>query len=383
MTRSGWFVPGSRGRMSNPQPTAFSEADEQLFQKARNQLLGRTEETATADPAAPAPEDVADQVDTPTQRPRRWSMADAWRKASPWQRLLVSFLGFIGLGLLAFTPLEMAWLVGVLLLHETGHYLGMRYFGYRNLGMFFIPLFGAAVQGEKKGVPAWQEAIVLLLGPLPGLVLGCGIYFLDLAVPQPFLREGASWLVAINFLNLLPFEPLDGGRLCNRLLFSRFRWVEAVTVVLATVGLVFVCIGPGWICLSLSGAFALFVLAPGRYKTATAALTLQSHWPDLPPELADLSEEQWRDLFLTARGKLRSLKLIASQMKIIHARALQHPDSGPVTLGLFAVYLSAILLGIVTASVTHLGADAGRWPIRIRHQVTGEVEKESPSEKAD
>jgi hypothetical protein len=185
------------------------------------------------------------------------------------------------------------------------------------------------------------------------------------------LRTGAAWLVAINFLNLLPLEPLDGGRFCNRLLFSRFRWLEAVTVVLATVGLVFVCWGPGWICLTLSGVFALFVLAPMRYRTATAAAALQARWPDLPPQPADLSEAQWRDLFTTTRDQFGSNeKMLAGQMGLVHARALLQPESGGVTFGLFAVYLTALLLGVVTASVTHLGEDTGRWPIQIQQQIT-------------
>jgi hypothetical protein len=166
------------------------------------------------------------------------------------------------------------------------------------------------------------------------------------------------------------------------LLFSRFRWLEAVTVVLATVGLVFVCWGPGWICLALSGAFALFVLAPARYKTATAAAVLKSRWPDLPPQPTELSEEQWRDLFTITRRQFGSnTKLRAGQMKNVHTRALLHPASGGATLGLFALYLTALLLGVVTASVTRLGEDAGRWPIRIKHQVTRTVDAvESPTD---
>jgi hypothetical protein len=418
--------------MSDPQPIAFSEADERLFHKVRNELLGKAEDTKVTTPAAP-PEDLGAPARAQAQPQRLWRLVvvlavlgaiasvlgwldpesfgalksvgvvvlavigvgvllsrlqqKAATRRTPlapaalplvppaWRRLLLSFVWFILLGVLVLTPVELAWLIGVLLLHESGHFFGMRYFGYRDLQMFFIPLFGAAVRGEKRGVPAWQEAIVLLLGPLPGLILGCGIYFLDLAVSQPILRTGATWLVAINFLNLLPFEPLDGGRFCNRLLFSRFRWLEAVTVVLASVGLVFVCWGPGWICLALSGAFALFVFAPQRYTTASAAATLQSRWPDLPLQASDLSEEQWRDLFTITRGQFGSdTKLLAGQMKNVHARALLRPASGGATLSLFAVYLTALLLGIVTASLTRLGEDAGRWPIRIKHQVTGTVD---------
>jgi hypothetical protein len=292
--------------------------------------------------------------------------------ASPWRRFLVSFGWFLLLGALVFPPVELAWLVGVLLLHESGHFLGMRYFKYSYVQMFFIPLFGAAVRGERKGIPAWQEAIVLLLGPLPGLLLGCGIYFWDLARPQPLLRTGAAWLVAINYFNLLPLALLDGGKFCNRLLFSRFRWVEVVSQVLAVLGLVMVCWGPGWICLALSGAFALFVLAPGRYKTATAAMAMRSRWPDLPPQLANLSEDQWRDLFTATRGQFRTSSpgSLAIQIEGVHHRALEHPESGLATFGLFAVYLAALLLGVVTASVTHLGQDTGRWPIRIKNQLS-------------
>ena len=62
-------------------------------------------------------------------------------------------------------------LLSVLLLHESGHYLGMRLFGYRDVRMFFIPFFGAAVSGKRGAVAPWKEGVVLLLGPLPGIAL--------------------------------------------------------------------------------------------------------------------------------------------------------------------------------------------------------------------
>src|SRR5262249_13187963 len=153
------------------------------------------------------------------------------------------------------------------------------------------------------------------------------IYFLDLARPLPSLRKGATWLVTVNYFNLLPFAPLDGGKLCDRLLFSRLRWVEALSEVLAVLGLVSVCWGRGWICLALSGAFALLLLVPDRYKTATAAMAVQSRWPDLPPRLVDLGEDQWRDLFTATRGAFRISNpgLLATRIKSVHSRALEHP----------------------------------------------------------
>jgi Zn-dependent protease len=297
-----------------------------------------------------------------------------------WPRLLLSLYWFVIVELVVLTPGDMVWIVATLALHESGHYLGMRIFGYRDVHMFFVPALGAAVSGQKPGVPGWQEGIVLLLGPLPGLVLGCSIYLLDLVVPLPLLHRGATWLVALNFLNLLPFEPLDGGKLCNRHLFSRFRWLEVVTVVLGTVGLVLVCWGPAWICLALSGVFALFVLAPARYKMAGAAADLQARWPQLPAQWHDLSEEQWHDLFRAARGSRNSKKPflqldplaaqmvvdgVVAQMRALHARALLRPESARATLAILAVYLSALALGIGTASFTRLRDDAARWPFLV------------------
>lgn len=38
----------------------------------------------------------------------------------------------------------------VVLIHEMGHFLAMRFYGYNDLGVFFIPLLGAYVSGHKR-----------------------------------------------------------------------------------------------------------------------------------------------------------------------------------------------------------------------------------------
>src|SRR5438045_8657602 len=62
-------------------------------------------------------------------------------------------------------------LIGILLFHELGHYVGMRMFRYRDVRMFFIPFFGAAVSGKRVGVDAWKDGVVTLLGPVPGILV--------------------------------------------------------------------------------------------------------------------------------------------------------------------------------------------------------------------
>ena len=124
------------------------------------------------------------------------------------------------LSLLAFAALELVQrgsisnlvlLVAVLLFHELGHYVGMVALGYRDVRMFFIPLFGAAVSGRRGGGSQTREAVVLLLGPVPGIVFGASAAVGAVAFHSMGLKTVAEYLLGINLLNLLPVIPLDGG----------------------------------------------------------------------------------------------------------------------------------------------------------------------------
>src|SRR5262245_27527561 len=57
--------------------------------------------------------------------------------------LLVSLGAFLAIGFAQWSSWEaLVILIGVLFVHELGHFLAMRVFKYRNLRMFFIPFFG-------------------------------------------------------------------------------------------------------------------------------------------------------------------------------------------------------------------------------------------------
>ncbi len=136
-----------------------------------------------------------------------------------------------------FSPLAAAALVLVMFVHELGHFTAMWALGYKNLSMFFLPFFGAAASGHKPHAPAWQEAIVLLAGPVPGIVLALAAT----QVPSEALplagAEFVRWFVLfgliINLFNLLPVGVLDGGRLFQLAVLGRFPFARAA---FATVG---------------------------------------------------------------------------------------------------------------------------------------------------
>ncbi len=179
-----------------------------------------------------------------------YSRSAATRENAPshWLAKLALFGGSAVLGAVAF-GMALSWeilpaLLGVLLFHELGHLAAMRLSGYRDLNVFFIPFLGAAVSGRKDDATPWQRLFVYLAGPLPGLVLGAVCLYL--AVDADPAWSGWLFLVGLlalvlNFLNLLPFLPLDGGRIVEALLFARlprlrFAFLALSAALLATAG---------------------------------------------------------------------------------------------------------------------------------------------------
>ena len=122
-------------------------------------------------------------------------------------------------------------LVVVLLIHELGHFLAMKAFGYQNLNILFTPPFGAVATGTKDAPVAWQEVIILLAGPIPGIILGyalfySGVTFFSAALTSQFI----IFILFLNYLNLIPVAPLDGGRIFNLVFISqypRLQWAIA------------------------------------------------------------------------------------------------------------------------------------------------------------
>ena len=149
----------------------------------------------------------------------------------------LSVLGFALLFGATWSPRIVLILIPVLLFHELGHILAMRCFGYRDLQMLFLPI-GAAALGEKHDAPAWQRIIVYLAGPVPGLLLALSIVmFYPVWNLHDWLHELVLILAILNYINLLPFMPFDGGQIVNVVLFDRFPRLQIAFQLLSTAAL--------------------------------------------------------------------------------------------------------------------------------------------------
>lgn len=142
-------------------------------------------------------------------------------------RGIISYLSFVLVFTLIFDwDLKLLIIITlVLLLHEMGHLLAMKVFGYKDLSLFFLPFFGAAATGEKEQISKKQKATLLLAGPVPGIVLGMILFFTQ---TNEIMLEASLVLLSLNMLNLLPVYPLDGGQLLSNFIGNHKENFEKV-----------------------------------------------------------------------------------------------------------------------------------------------------------
>lgn len=169
---------------------------------------------------------------------------------------------FVGLFAILGIPLNLIFLVVlVLFLHEMGHLIAMKSYGYQDVGMFFIPFLGAVVTGRKEEMSLYQRLIIVLAGPIPGILIGAAFllgYHYEFLHPM-FLIYGLVF-VALNVLNLVPVDPLDGGKLFELLFFSFSDLAKVTFNVLSAIAMILVGVLYESYPIMLFGGFMLFRL---------------------------------------------------------------------------------------------------------------------------
>ena len=111
----------------------------------------------------------------------------------------------------------------VLFVHEMGHYVTSKRIGLDVTAPMFIPFLGAFIGMKEVPKSVREESITAIGGPAAGALatMVClGLYFLT---DSPYWAGLAYVSAFLNLFNLLPFGPLDGGRITKAL--SPLLWV--------------------------------------------------------------------------------------------------------------------------------------------------------------
>ena len=142
-------------------------------------------------------------------------------------------------------------------LHELGHALTARAFGYRTNDITLSLLGGCAslISLPRK---AWQEFLTALAGPLVSFSISLAVLLLDILgirIENNWLRGVLSYAFYMNIMlggfNLLPGFPMDGGRIF-RSVMQAFVSRPKATLIAMWVGRAFA------ILLALRGVHSIF-----------------------------------------------------------------------------------------------------------------------------
>jgi len=161
------------------------------------------------------------------------------RRRDTWGTAILKTAGSMILSIIVY-----AWFMGnfyfaagfvlLILVHEMGHVLAMRYYGLNASPPIFIPFVGALINLREQPPNAKVEAIVRIGGPVTGTIgaLACFAAY-HLLPHHPILLELAFWGIFLNLFNLVPVPPLDGGRVTAAV--SPWIWMLGIVAVVGMI----------------------------------------------------------------------------------------------------------------------------------------------------
>jgi stage IV sporulation protein FB len=246
------------------------------------------------------------------------------KKGNVWIRSITSLALYLLIGYYFFSAnwILVLILTGIVLFHELGHFLAMKIYDYKELGIFFIPLLGAYASGTKREVSQKQSAIILMAGPMPGIILGIILYFLtnDRFADLPYqafglLRITATLLIFLNVLNLLPVYPLDGGQLVNRLFLDDTNFIGKIFVLLSALALGYFLVRLGmtnsYFYVLLLFPVMMLVRLVTEDKNEKLTKAIESRGINLEKTYEEISDEEyWRIRNLLIENNYPTLKNI-------------------------------------------------------------------------
>lgn len=141
--------------------------------------------------------------------------------------------------LAAFTGhfVEMITLFGIVFIHELGHVAAAKHFGWRIREIRLTPFGGVAVTEEAGSIPAREEAIVAICGPLMNAAMIGFAFTMEFAGlwTEAWKQYWINANTALLLFNLLPIMPLDGGKLLQSALsmIIPYRRTMRITVIVS------------------------------------------------------------------------------------------------------------------------------------------------------
>ncbi len=276
------------------------------------------------------------------------------KKTNTTALLMLSVMGLAWMANTHDTVGSFVALLIALVVNQLGHSFAMRGFGYRDRSVFFIPFFGSIATGQKEDATPTQRALVLLFGPLPGIVAGSVLAFtMARGLPAGSFVRTLTWTtLVLNLFQLLPFPIFTGGQLAQLLLFRRHR--AADFAFRALLGLALIYAAFTW-TLPVLGAFAglAFLRLPNEWRIRKAADAIRAQFGAISPRANELSEGVLRAVYdhaavLAARFPIaqREVARVNIARELIRLASEESPDIGS-SMAILSVTGVLFVVGVI------------------------------------
>jgi Zn-dependent protease len=164
-----------------------------------------------------------------------------------------------------------------LFIHEYGHIWAMKRCGIKTKGIYFIPFFGGAAVASESFKTRWDEVYIAMMGPVFGFMCAAASYAMWLITDLPFYAAASSWMAMLNVVNLIPINPLDGGRVMKSMIFSMKRTAGLIYMVLGILATFTVAVMFGMWTLVILGFISLLELVvEWKWRTSAPLPTLST-----------------------------------------------------------------------------------------------------------
>jgi len=254
--------------------------------------------------------------------------------------------------------LLIAILVGVLLFHELGHFTVMKIFGYKNLKMLFLPFLGAMVSGKKKVYSQIEGAIMLLAGPVPGIIVGYILLEIGWNSELMFLVQLGVIFILLNVMNLIPIDPLDGGQLVKVLFFAHHELTQLIFTLISSLAVMGVGLWfNSWIVIIFG--FILGFRVKNMHKLYLVRKEMRENEVNYETTYEDLSDESYskiKNIIIDHTPILRDIEeyndvtkydqIVAKQVDNVLSAPTKRDASTVQKSMMLLVWLGAIFLAI-------------------------------------
>jgi stage IV sporulation protein FB len=211
--------------------------------------------------------------------------------------------------------LELLTLFAIVFVHEMGHFIAAKGFGWRVREVRFLPFGGVAVVDDQGNIPASEDIAVALAGPLQNFLLAA--FALVMEWTRIWSAEWVHYFIQSNLLiglfNLLPVLPLDGGKIMQSVMSLWLPYHKAILIT-------------AWVSFILGAFIVVFALLPIASEGVHLNLLLlgmfltYANWVDLRNIpfhfLRFLTHREKRAAKMMARGTLAQPIVVSGRERV-------------------------------------------------------------------